>query len=225
MHELFIGLKNIAQKYHIDKIVLFGSRARGDNSPKSDVDIAVFFANGYLEKEKAPFVLEVADDLPTLYEIDVVCVDGGINKQLLDSIISDGVNIYMRETQYNRFSKAVLKLKEAKEIYERSGDELHRDGFIQRFEFTFELAWKALMEYLESEGYIDAKTPKSVLKKAFSLDLIDGEMWNDMLADRNLTSHIYQEEIAVSICGRLQSSYVGLLENLAAKLKIMNDLK
>ncbi|MCL2049514.1 MAG: HI0074 family nucleotidyltransferase substrate-binding subunit [Defluviitaleaceae bacterium] len=220
MESIYNEIRKIAAKYHVDKILLFGSRARGDNTPKSDIDIAVYFADGYFEQERVAFSLEVVDDVPTLYEINVVCVNDDTDERLLKNIQEDGVTLYMKERKSDHYKNAVLKLKEASTIYAKSGDELHRDGLIQRFEFTFELAWKAMKEYLEAEGYSDAKTPKAVLKKAFSIDLIDSEDWYTMLEDRNMTSHIYHEGVARSIGERILSRYVALFDTLISTLLI-----
>jgi nucleotidyltransferase substrate binding protein (TIGR01987 family) len=70
------------------------------------------------------------------------------------------------------------------------------EGLIQRFEYTFELAWKTLKDYLEHSGIVLPQiTPKAVLKAAFAAKLIeDGQIWMDMLSHRNLRSHTYDCE-------------------------------
>lgn len=73
------------------------------------------------------------------------------------------------------------------------------DATIQRFEFTIELFWKSLKAILEERG-IAVHSPKSVLKEAFAERLIDDEQsWLDMLEDRNLTSHTYNQDLADEI--------------------------
>ncbi|WP_367142724.1 HI0074 family nucleotidyltransferase substrate-binding subunit [Desulfosporosinus sp.] len=68
-------------------------------------------------------------------------------------------------------------------------NDLLRDGVIQRFEFTFELAWKTLKAVFEDEGLIGLNSPKTVLREAFAMGLIqDDELWLTMLSDRNSTS-------------------------------------
>lgn len=77
------------------------------------------------------------------------------------------------------------------------------DGTIQRFEFTFELAWKAMKDALAAEG-VEAKTPKSALRGAFAVGWLDDEeAWLQMLDDRNLSSHVYREEVAAEIYDRI----------------------
>ncbi len=73
------------------------------------------------------------------------------------------------------------------------------DGTIQRFEFTFELAWKTLKAFLEDQGII-CRSPKACFKEAFKMDWIDNEeSWISLLQARNMTSHVYSEEMAVEI--------------------------
>jgi nucleotidyltransferase substrate binding protein (TIGR01987 family) len=85
-------------------------------------------------------------------------------------------------------------------------DDIVMDGTIQRFEFTFELFWKTLRRFLQQEG-IDT-SPKSTLKHAYRRGLIDGEqLWLDMLKDRNLSSHVYNAEMARQIFMRLPLHY------------------
>lgn len=80
------------------------------------------------------------------------------------------------------------------------------DGTIQRFEFTFELVWKALKDALAAEG-VEVVTPKATLRAAYRVGWIDDEAaWLDMLDDRNLSSHVYREEAAVEIYARVRKN-------------------
>jgi nucleotidyltransferase substrate binding protein (TIGR01987 family) len=92
-----------------------------------------------------------------------------------------------------------------------------RDAAIQRFEFTFELAWKCSQQAAAEEG-IDCPSPKSALRAALQLGWIDDDTeWLRMLDDRNLASHVYDEETAGTIYRRLRShaeAMIGLLERL-----------
>lgn len=86
--------------------------------------------------------------------------------------------------------------------------ELERAGIIQFFEMTFELAWKVLKDYLESEGYI-VKSPRETVKQAFQINLIDnGHVWMDALSNRNLTNHTYDEELANKMTNEILSAYL-----------------
>ncbi|MGJ7045997.1 nucleotidyltransferase substrate binding protein [Thermoanaerobacterium thermosulfurigenes] len=116
------------------------------------------------------------------------------------------------------FIKALDRLKEGLLQYDEE-DELQRDGIIQRYEFTFELAWKTLKEVFEDEGLVGLNSPKTVLREAYSSGLIDDEkIWLDMLVDRNATSHIYSQSNAIEICKRIKEIYIDKLEELKDKI-------
>ena len=92
------------------------------------------------------------------------------------------------------------------------------DGTIQRFEFTFELAWKLGGDVLEYSG-IEANNPRSVIKELFKEKMIqDGEAWIRMLEDRNKTSHVYDENQAKIIYDKIKRNYYRLLEEFKHKL-------
>ncbi len=101
---------------------------------------------------------------------------------------------------------------------------LEKEGTVQRFEFTFELSWKTLKDYLESEGIvITPVTPRQVLKEAFAAKIIaDGQVWIDMLNYRNLLSHVYDErqfeKAVVEIAGRFFPAILALHAELQKKV-------
>jgi nucleotidyltransferase substrate binding protein (TIGR01987 family) len=99
--------------------------------------------------------------------------------------------------------------------------EIERDGAIQRFEYSFELSWKTLKTVLEYLGVENCKSPRKALQAALVQGLInslDQEVWLAMLDDRNQTTHIYHEEVAVSIFKHLPD-YLEQMEKLLGKLK------
>ena len=106
------------------------------------------------------------------------------------------------------FARALDRLDEALAV--PSNAPLAVDGTIQPSEFTFELAWKALKDALAEEG-VEAQTPRQVLRAAFKIGWLDDEKaWLDMLDDRTLSSHVYSEEAAAEIYGRVREN-VGAL--------------
>ncbi len=95
-----------------------------------------------------------------------------------------------------------------------------RDGVIQRFEFTTELAWKTIREYLIIQEVNDINSPKSVMSEAFNNNIItDDKGWLQILRDRNSTSHIYDEEDADEIYARIKTTHIELFDKLSEKLK------
>lgn len=100
---------------------------------------------------------------------------------------------------------ALARLHEALKI--KNPDQLYIDGTIQRFEFTLEIFWKTLKRLLESEG-INSETPKSTLKEAYQIGWLHDEVaWLQMLNDRNLTSHIYDSDVAKRIYEDIKKYY------------------
>jgi nucleotidyltransferase substrate binding protein (TIGR01987 family) len=94
--------------------------------------------------------------------------------------------------RFENFTKAYSQLHKAMVQIEQLGT-LEKEGLIQRFEYTFELAWKTMKDFLEAQG-ITAGYPREVIKSAFHYGLInDGEVWMDMLEKRNLLAHTYDE--------------------------------
>lgn len=117
---------------------------------------------------------------------------------------------------FEKFEKVLGKLKQGADT---ARAELESDGVIQRFEFTFELLWKTVKIILEDQG-IAAHTPKMIMQEAFRLGWIsDEQIFLNMLEDRNLTSHIYNESTAKEIFERIKNDYIGRIEELFDTLK------
>ena len=113
------------------------------------------------------------------------------------------------------FEKALDRLKEG--VKEAKND-LDKDGVIQRFEFTMETLWKALRAILLYQG-IECYSPRNCIKEAFRANLIsDDEIILDMLEDRNISSHVYDEERSNKIFERIKNIYLEYLDNLDLKV-------
>lgn len=115
------------------------------------------------------------------------------------------------------YNSALSQLEQAVAIYQKSHqDALYRDGLIQRFEFTVELAWKSLKEYLEDQGSVIAiSSPRAILKEAYAAGIIlDGEGWNRILTARNITSHVYDEKTAIDVADQISNEFLPLLQAL-----------
>jgi hypothetical protein len=111
------------------------------------------------------------------------------------------------------------------EVVALPASELVRDATIQRFEFTFEVVWKALKLYLERQGH-ECAGPRPTIKKAFTEKLInqadEADLWFRMIEDRNLTSHAYDEKLAKSIYEHIVRDYSPLLRAIADKIQILD---
>ena len=122
-----------------------------------------------------------------------------------------------RFSNYNRASQQLgdaVALSDKREL-----SDLEKQGMIQAFEFTHELAWTTLKDFLEYKGQQDIYGSKDASRKAFQLGIVeDGEGWMDMIQSRNKTSYTYNRETAEEIVTAVTSSYYKLLINLAEKL-------
>ena len=112
------------------------------------------------------------------------------------------------------FFKALKRLEEALE--KDLNDDIIIDGIIQRFEFTFEQAWKVMKLYLEDQGILDeALAPRSTIRCAFKHKLItNGDIWIEMMLDRNRTSHMYDETTARNIVKLVEAKYIAEFNKL-----------
>ncbi len=109
---------------------------------------------------------------------------------------------------------AIVRLRE---VLDLPPSDVVRDAAIQRFEFCFELAWKAAQQRLRREG-LDCASPRSCLQAAYRQGWIEEGPWLEMLGDRNLTSHTYDQSLAEQVFLRLPR-HVPQLEALYESLR------
>lgn len=113
------------------------------------------------------------------------------------------------------FEKSISALKEVLEVEK---NKITRDSALLRFQLCFELCWKAIKIYARNEG-VECFSPKSCFQSAFQINLVDyDENWLNMISDRNLIVHLYEEESADKIYTKLPE-YLILFEKLYLKLK------
>lgn len=122
--------------------------------------------------------------------------------------------------RFTNFSRAFALLRDALEPGVEALNQLEREGVIQRFEYTFELAWNTLKDRLEYDGIVfDTVTPRSVIRQGFQSGLIaDGETWLDMLTDRNLSSHTYDVARIEAVLTNIHGRYLAVLNDLYLRL-------
>jgi nucleotidyltransferase substrate binding protein (TIGR01987 family) len=119
--------------------------------------------------------------------------------------------------RFENFEKAYLLLAGTIEIENPSVVE--RAGLIQFFEVTFELSWKMLKDYLESQN-VNPKFPRDTIKEAFHYELIgNGDAWMEMLNDRNLTVHTYNETKASEVEAKIRTSFFPAIRQLYLQMK------
>ena len=140
---------------------------------------------------------------------------------LLQNIEKDGICLLDRyNTKFENLTNAVERLREGVQAYQENPAKIIRDGVIQRFEFTCELAWKTTREFLLDQGFTELNSPKATMRKAFSYGLIDDEQaWIALLNARDQTSHLYDDATAQEIYSQIESEFVSLFDKLIEQLK------
>jgi nucleotidyltransferase substrate binding protein (TIGR01987 family) len=121
--------------------------------------------------------------------------------------------------RFSNYLKAFQALEEAVELSQlRALSKLEEQGLIQSFEFTHELAWNVLKDYLEDKGIMGLIGSKDATRSAFKNGLIEqGDDWMKMIQDRNLTSHTYSPEIAKGVVDDILQRFYPAFASLAQK--------
>lgn len=127
------------------------------------------------------------------------------------------------EQRHLNYKKALNQLNSALKLYkERPLSELEQQGLIKAFEFTYEMAWTTLRDYLRFDGHLDISGSRSTLRRAFKEGVIDqGECWLAMVEDRNRTSHTYDKPQAEEITKVIADKYHPEFIKLEHKLELL----
>jgi len=122
--------------------------------------------------------------------------------------------------RFNNYSKALDQL--TKFIEKGELNELEKQGMIQAFEYTYELAWNTMKDYFEAQGETNIFGSRDTFRLAFKRGLIEnGEAWMAMITSRTLTSHTYNEEIAEEIVRDIAAVYFQEFVALRARLAVL----
>lgn len=127
--------------------------------------------------------------------------------------------------RFSNYSKALLELESALELSKtRLLTKLEKQGLVQCFEYTHELAWKTLKDFMENQGVTELFGSKTTIREAFKLGLLtEGEIWMQMIKSRNLTLHIYDEKIVDEIVKSIFEDYFSRFKSLHKKLSELKD--
>ncbi len=125
------------------------------------------------------------------------------------------------QQRFSNFNNALVQLLEAAELArQRPLSKLEKQGVIQAFEFTHELAWNVLKDFLQDQGDHTLKGSKDATRAAFKVGLIQaGEGWMAMIQSRNLSSHTYDEKTAESLVAAIFKDYVPLFITLQSDMQ------
>ena len=128
------------------------------------------------------------------------------------------------EQRFSNYNKALLKLTEGVKIGREDITELEKEGVIQRFEFTHELAWNVIKDYAEYQGNNSISGSRDASREGFKMNLItNGEGWMDMIISRNKTSHTYNEDTMHEIYDKTVSSYYPLFKDFQQKMESLRS--
>lgn len=122
------------------------------------------------------------------------------------------------QQRFANYQKVFRQLEEFLEKPELN--KLEEQGLVKAFEYTYELGWNTLRDFLQYQGEQDLVGSRDTIRRAFSTGLIDdGHGWMDMLESRNRTSHTYNEETAQAIAKSVRTRYALLFKDLEQTLR------
>ena len=118
--------------------------------------------------------------------------------------------------RFDNYKKAFRQLEDAVKLSKtRELSLLEKQGVIQAFEFTHELAWNLLKDYLNYQGNFELRGSRDTFREAFKAGIIEnGELWMQTIGARNLTSHVYDEEIAKEAYEMIANDYITIFQDL-----------
>ncbi len=124
--------------------------------------------------------------------------------------------------RFSNYRKALARLANAVALTEeRKLSDLEQQGLIQAFEFTFDMAWKTLQDFVFDRGYTGERNkPIRIIVEAASQGIINELAWRDMYTSRNKTSHTYDEEIAEDVYTHVLETHYPLLVQLETRLQL-----
>lgn len=129
------------------------------------------------------------------------------------------------QQRFANYQRALGRLTAAVELSrQRPLSDLEKQGLIQAFQFTHELAWNVMKDYLAWQGTVDITGSRDATREFFSRGLLqDGEGWMEMIRSRNQTSHTYNEEVANEISARIIGTYHPLFMAFAERMRALEE--
>lgn len=124
--------------------------------------------------------------------------------------------------RFHNYRKALVRLNKAIALNEeRDLSDLEQQGLIQGFEFTFDMGWKSIRDFIVEQGFEgEREKPIQVIVDAAKRGIIDEKKWRKMYESRNKTSHTYDEEIADDIAEKIIETYANLFIQLETRLQL-----
>lgn len=132
--------------------------------------------------------------------------------------MSENNNDIRWQHRFVNFNKAFSQLERF--VAEEELNEMEEQGLIKAFEYTYELSWKTLQDFIKDKGYTNIVGPRPVIEQSFQDGYItNGKAWMSMHKSRNLTSRTYDEDTAIEIVEEIRNSYYLLFKELQVKLE------
>ena len=210
---------SLAKSFGVKKLILFGSRARGTNRERSDIDIAASGGNFF------DFAHAVDENIDTLLSFDVINLDDDLDEDFLAEIDRDGIILYEEVPaivkKYDYFCKSLNNLAEGAKS-EPPYSILELTGIVALFEICFEQSWKMMKEILESHSLYPDKiaSPRTIIKLSYQYGLIDDEQtWLEIQKTRNILAHTYSEEDSLLTVEKIKASYLETFLKLKAEVE------
>ena len=203
-----------AKSFGVQKLILFGSRARGTNHARSDIDLAASGGNIF------KFAEMLDEQIDTLLPFDVINLDDDIDADFQAEIDRDGIILYEEvPAAVKKLDVFIKSLSILLKSNRGTTDEIYRMGIIGQFHLTFELSWKALREILLLHGVsnIASGSPREIIKAGYQFNFLDDErIWLDML--KRETIHIYNEALADELVNLICDDYIATFIKLRDEL-------
>ena len=123
--------------------------------------------------------------------------------------------------RFANFERAMIKFSDAIDESGKSENNLLKEGTIQRFEFTHELAWKVMKDFLNYQGFRNVTGSRDATREAFNKDLIhNGEVWMEMIETRNKTVHTYDDKILDEEYFKIVNNFFPLLVDFEKRMRV-----
>jgi len=224
----------ILSKAKPSRIWLYGSEASGESRENSDIDIAYLDTNGdYIERSQVVSEIKAeVEKIPILIKVDISNIAASEErfstrvKTTGKVLFSASKPLRAEDAVYN-YARALVKLKGAEEIQQRlveaELEDCYLDLIVKRFEFTYEMSWKAIKRVLSMLGIEELKSPRACFKEAFAQGMVsDQVVWLDMIEMRNLSAHTYDESEIKQLADKV-STYIVAFEALLSELEQQLD--
>lgn len=125
------------------------------------------------------------------------------------------------QQRLSNYSTALAQLTKAVDLAgQRSLSDLEKQGLIQAFEFTHELAWNVMKDFFAFQGNFSITGSRDAVRESFNKGLVtDGEGWMEMIKSRNQSSHTYNQKIAEEIVDKIVSRYHALFQTFLLRMQ------